>query len=677
MSLYVGANYHPHDWPEERWPEDIRLMKEADFTTVRLGHLCWDSYEPEEGVYTFEWFDRVMDLFEEAGIQVVLDVSMRPAPVWVHKLCPGCDIYGKSGTKQESLRRYMEDIADEAYQFYALRFAKTIVSRYKDHPALFAFGLCNEIGDGYISHSEYARRRFAQWLKHKYKTVDNLNRAWAGQRWSRKLTSFDDAVIPENDLAVGPPEAWLDMRRFFSDGISDFFLKLKNVVEENGPGILHSSNHYAEKDHLGFDYLKICDELGTYPGMRFYPGYGISDKFHFLMSIYQQRLAETGMPMWCLEFQSGSRQIPDGPDGAIRMFALLCLLNRCQMILGWTWRSMLGGEEQFLHGILAHDGRKTRKYEEYRRIASDFKKLEEYAFPYLPEPEVGVSWHYGSFWENQYNQSEFLMPYRDVMTEVQKLFYQQNRDYNTVDLRNLKGSYKLLLIPNQIMMEPEMAETVRSYVRDGGTVIMTGNSAVVDETGKVFGVPRPGYLTDVFGIQIGGYYRTNMDWTFGEESEIYDSHGEKREYLTVVREGESCRIAPDCYEVILPKGAQVWAEFAGKDFPAVTVNTYGKGRAYYTASETNGEMLGWLMGQIAEEIGLSPAPEVPEGVQARWIDQGQFFAVNTTRMKKEISLKGRARGVLSGLIFQDHAVLEPYDGELFVMAEDGAERQTD
>ena len=72
-----------------------------------------------------------------------------------------------------------------------------------------------------------------------------------------------------------------------------------------------------------------------------------------------------------------------------------------------------------------------------------------------------------------------------------------------------------------------------------------------------------------------------------------------------------------------------------------------------------------ILPQIAEEIGLSPAPEVPEGVQARWIDQGQFFAVNTTRMKKEISLKGRARGVLSGLIFQDHAVLEPYDGEHF------------
>ena len=50
----IGANYHPHDWGRERWRTDVELMKQAGFTTVRLGHWCWDSFEPEEGVYTFE-----------------------------------------------------------------------------------------------------------------------------------------------------------------------------------------------------------------------------------------------------------------------------------------------------------------------------------------------------------------------------------------------------------------------------------------------------------------------------------------------------------------------------------------------------------------------------------------------------------------------------------------------
>lgn len=72
----------------------------------------------------------------------------------------------------------MEDVSDEAFQYYALRFAKVLVNRYKNHPALLAFGLCNELGDGYISHSEMARQKFIQWLKKKYTTIDNLNQAW-------------------------------------------------------------------------------------------------------------------------------------------------------------------------------------------------------------------------------------------------------------------------------------------------------------------------------------------------------------------------------------------------------------------------------------------------------------------------------------------------------------------
>lgn len=77
MALYVGTNYHPHDWTPERWKKDIALMKEAGFQAVRLGHLCWDSYEPQDGVYNFQWFDEVMDGFYEAGIKVFLDVSVR------------------------------------------------------------------------------------------------------------------------------------------------------------------------------------------------------------------------------------------------------------------------------------------------------------------------------------------------------------------------------------------------------------------------------------------------------------------------------------------------------------------------------------------------------------------------------------------------------------------------
>lgn len=61
-----------------------------------------------------------------------------------------------------------------------------------------------------------------------------------------------------------------------------------------------------------------------------------------------------------------------GPYGVNRMHMFMALIYRTQMVLGWTWRSMLGGEEQYLHGILGHDGIPTQNYPEYKQAASDF-----------------------------------------------------------------------------------------------------------------------------------------------------------------------------------------------------------------------------------------------------------------------------------------------------------------
>lgn len=653
MALFVGANYHPHDWPKERWPEDIRLMKEAGFTTVRLGHLCWDSYEPANGIYTFEWFDQVMDLFYQANIGVILDISMRPAPNWVHKLCPGAVICSKSGAPQASLRRYMEDVDDTEYQYYALRFAKVLVERYKNHPALFAFGLCNELGDGYLSHSEYARKRFADWLQKKYATVEALNIAWATQRWSRRLNSFEDIVIPENEIALGSPESWLDMRRFFSDGIGDFFVKLKEVVQENAPGIPHSSNHYAERSWLGFDYLRVCDKAVDYPGMGVYPGYDVGKYQDNILVNYQQRLAELDKPMWCLEFQTGGAGIYSGPYGVNRMHVFLCLLYRAQLVLGWTWRSMLGGEEQYLFGMLDHDGTPNINYAEYKQIASDLKKLEAYAFPYLPEPEIAVAYSYDSEWVSQYSRCQYREPYHTGLEQIHHVLAERNMDYNIVDLRQIKKKYKLLIIPSHNLMTKQMADVVRSFTANGGTVIMTGYSAMADETGKVFSTLRPGYLSDVFGIRTGGFGR------------ILDGD----EQLRVEKNGKAFEINARYYEILELRGAECFASFQNSGLCAVSSHVYGKGIAYYMATEPNCGIFSWLLEQIGTEVGLQKPIITPHGVFARRIAQNQIFYVNQNERVVEIALPEPGYGVLSGKENIGILKLNGYDGELIVMQE--------
>nr|MBR4279649.1 beta-galactosidase [Clostridia bacterium] len=656
--LYIGTNYHPHDWSEERWKIDIELMKKAGFELVRLGHLAWDSYEPDDGIYTFEWFDKVMDLFAEASIRVVLDISTRPAPVWVHEKCPGCRIHDKAGQEAPAVRRYMEDVSDPDYQHYALRFARVLVERYREHPALFAFGLCNEQGAGYASYSPASLQRFKDWLKEKYETVENLNKAWATQRWCRRLRSFDDVLMPVNSVEVGSPEAWLDMRRFFSDGVGQYMVKLARLVEEFAPGVPHPSNHYSGHRDLGFDLLKYDEGFVDYAAMGDYPSFFMDEKVQYTFTIMQERLHELDTPMWFLEFETGFNAIFSGPDGYIRMQAFLCLQHRLQLLLGWTWRTMLGGEEQFFHGLLGHDGVPTPVYHEYACMARDFRKLEKYAFPYLPKVEIGVAYSQESWWAQLYNTTHYAMPYTQGILYAQKALFAQNRDYNIVDLRRMKKDYKLLLVPNHIVMEPAAAAAIRSFVEKGGTVLMTGYSAVVDETSKAFDTFRPGLLSDVFGLRVAGFDRAGLPDRKGNM--------QSRE-RTITRGDQALHISTDYVERLELHNARCYAGLDNGQC-AVSVHQYGKGKAYYLAPEANAELFDWLLRQLADELQLTAPPASPEGVQARQIAPGQVFYVNTTNAPVSVPLAQPGHGVLTDRDYRTEMMLAPYDGELVVSA---------
>lgn len=663
MALYVGTNYHPHDWPEERWRTDAGLMQEAGFKVVRLGHLCWDSYEPQEGQYTFEWFDKVMDIFAKAGIRVFLDISMRPAPLWVHRLCPGCEIYSPGGGRQEALRRYMEDVDDPAYQFYALRFAKTLVMRYKGHPALMGFGLCNEQGDGPISFSPAAKMRFQQWLRKKYGTVENLNRRWNTQRWSRHLSSFEEVELPKNGLATGAPEQWLDMRRFYGDGVLNFLKKLGDLVSRCAPDAAQSSNHVAEADHMGFDYLKKYEEFVDYPGFGFYPGLEPEDKNNLMCVLMYMlhRIGETDKPMWCLEFQTGAFGYYAAKEGVIHMYALLCLAYRTQMVLAWTWRSMLGGEEQFCFGLLDHDGTCGRKYSEFARIAADYRKLEEHRLPYLPKPEVAIVYCYENIPVYEYQTCYFKRGYKKQITDAFRVFYDRNIDCNLVDLRTMKKQYRLLVVCGHAIMTPEMAKKMKEFVREGGIVIMTGYSAKVDGNNTVFDVSFPGLLSELFGIRTAEFERSGVR---GEES-----HGRETGKHFIITSGNGRILEYDAtyWERLELKGAKAYSVYLeGAEGCAVSVHSYGKGKAYYTAAETNAALLGYLYDEIAKAEGFTTGIQGPEGVVIRRISEKETLYVNTEDRQQEIPVTGRYYGVLTEMPIEGRLILKPYDGELLV-----------
>jgi beta-galactosidase len=652
QSLYVGANYHPHDNKNpEKIKSDILLMKDAGFSVVRMGHLAWDSYEPSDGKFDFMWFDKVMDMMDEAGIKVILDIAIRPAPIWLHKKFPSIDVVDANGDVQYPNHRYMEDAGDPDFQKYAVRFTDSITKRYGKHPALIAFGIDNESGDGPISYSETARQRFIDWLKKKYTNLDNLNNAWATQRWSRKINQFDEIGFPVSGQVNGAPERMLDFRCFVSDEVNQVLYKVIEKVNTNAPNALTNTNawYYSWMKYMDYSQIAYSGKM-TREGCGFYPGNSLITNWGVMNAAFgiARIQFESTNPFWCSEFTTHNA-VPN----SIRKSAYASLMYGNQMVCGWTWQSMWAGEEQYLEGMIDWDGVPNRKYDEYKKIATEFKKIENY-FPYKLKAEVGLAFSFPS----QIASASFPEQHDSQVQACWDLFYWRNMDTRVVEICKSALNYKLLFVPGVVVMDETTASKIRDFVKNGGTVIMTSNSALADETGQVFASTHPGRLSDVFGIRVGGY----------EETEAYNEISRKSykgKKLELTYKGKAVDTESARFDIIEPKGANILGNITSldKDYPIITINKFGKGQAIYVGLPAKGEVLGGLLDDLINELGIKKGPDVTSGIMARQIDKNHFLYLNVSGDPKEIRMKGNSRSILFDKEYTGNFTIAPYEPE--------------
>lgn len=653
QTLYVGTNYHPHDDKDpEKIKKDIMLMKAAGFKVVRMGHLAWDSYEPSEGKFDFKWFDNVMDMMNEAGIKVILDIAIRPAPIWLHHKYPSIDVTSPGGIAQYPNHRYMDDVGDPIYQRYAVRYADTLTKHYGKYPALLAFGIDNESGDGPISYSETVRQRFITWLRNKYSTLDNLNKAWATQRWSRRLNQFDEIGLPIATHNTDVPERILDFRRFISDEVNGVLFKVIEVVNANAPNALTNTNawYYSSLKYFDYSQMAYSGKMAR-EGAGFYPGNSLTTNWGLMNALFgiSRIQFESTTPFWCSEFTTMTA-VPN----SIRKSAYATLMYGNQMVCGWTWQSMWGGEEQYLEGMLDWDGIPNRKYDEYKKIATEFKKIEKF-FPYKPRPEVGLAFSFPS----QIASSSFPEQQDQQLQACWDLFYYRNMDSRVVEISKSPLNYKLLFVPGVTVMDEITANKIRDFVKNGGTVVMTSNSAMVDETGKVFASTHPGRLNDVFGIRIASYEETEALNEISRDS----LRGKK---IKLNYKGKTIETGSARFDVIESKGAEILGSITSldTDYPIITANKYGKGKAIYVGLPASGEVLSPLVDDLINELGIKKGPQVPDGIMARQIDKNHILYLNTGRNPAEIKVKGTFKGILTGKAYVDSFTLPSEEPEL-------------
>ena len=644
--LFVGTNYQPFDRSREQILRDIARMKAAGFKVVRMGDLSWDSFEPSEGRFDFGTFDWIMDQMQAAGLKVLMDIPGQPAPLWLHHRYPGVDIVDQHGARLDAAERYMDDTSDPDYRRLLVRLADTMTRRYAKHPALFAIGYDNESGNGMVSYSEADRRRFIAWLRHRYGTLQALNKAWATQRWSRRIGDWDEVRLPYID-GPGPYERYLDMRRFWSEQTIEVLELLEKVRKKNVPDKPAISNLWDSAWRKGFDYLATYRGYVSYGAMGFYPGDPVSAAFEATM----MRAGMTS-PIWFNEFTAGGPGYY-GTPGRSRMWVHFGLLLGAQAVMPWTWHSHHGGEEQALFGLIDHDDRPSWKLDEFATIAREFATLEKLGFPRLPQPQVAIAYAFDNVIASAPPKamSNTVLPYirpgyLKQAHEAYEPLFRDNVDVAIIHVGHEDLSrYKLVVVPGMYLLDEASTENLRRFVAGGGTVVMTAQSAKVDDHDQWHDTPLPGGLADVFGLRTNAFYDAGA--------------------LRTTLGGEDVQLKEGFYEVLEPSTAEVLARFSNVEgqAPAITVNRFGKGRAIYVAATAQSPLMRALYRQLYASLGVAPGPKTPEGVLARAVD-GRVLYVNTTGETRVVPIEGAMKGVLSGRRWTQALRLEPLGVEL-------------
>ena len=179
--ILYGGDYNPDQWPEETLIEDMEFFKKANINIVTLPVFSWALLQPNEDTYNFKWLDKILKLMKDNNIYVCMATSTAVQPNWMSKKYPEILPTDIEGRKRKFGGRVKFCPNSEKYREFSTKLARKLAERYKDYSNIIAWHIGNEY-DNYC-YCEKCEKKFQEWCKKKYKTIENVNKAWNMNFW--------------------------------------------------------------------------------------------------------------------------------------------------------------------------------------------------------------------------------------------------------------------------------------------------------------------------------------------------------------------------------------------------------------------------------------------------------------------------------------------------------------
>lgn len=640
--LSFGGDYNPEQWSEDVWEEDMRMFKLAHIDTVTLNVFSWASLQPNETTYTFEKLDRIMEMVHKNGLKVCLATSTGAHPAWMAKKYPEILRTEYNGMRRKFGGRHNSCPNSPVYHKYSVRLATKLAERYKDYDNIVAWHISNEFGGECFC--ETCEREFRVWLQERYKTIEELNRAWDTAFWGHTFYDWDEIVLPnalsehfdyERTMFQGIS---LDYRRFSSDSMLNCYRMEYEAVKKITPHIPVTTNLMGFYKPL--DYQKWAKYM-DFVSWDNYPSYNDSiarvalnhDLIRGLKGGKSFILMEQTPSVTNWQWYNALKR-----PGELRLQSYQAVAHGADSIMFFQMRRSIGACEKYHGAVIDHCGHEnTRVFRELTQIGEELEVIGDRFLGARGDAKVAVVFDWDNWWAIEYSAGPSIeMKYHEEILHYYTALHNQNIAADIIGVDDDLSKYDIVIAPILYMTKGDYDEKIRSYVREGGTFVTTYFSGYVDENDLVITGGYPGKLRDILGIWV-------------EESDALPP--EHCNHFTYKGEEYPCRLLCDLMHL---EGAESLTEYQDDFYagmPVITKNEFGEGTAYYVGTQSNEAFYDRFVGDLVKEKGIMPEANVPKGVEAviRKTDESQFlFLLNHTLETQNIKVEQDCAEVLTG-----------------------------
>lgn len=527
------------------------------------------------------------------------------------------------------------------YRQLSEKIIRQMVSRYRDDPMVTGYQIDNELEANHCR-CPVCQEKFRDWMKKKYGNIQAVNQAYGNTVWSGEYSSFSQVMPPMGEHTKWQnPSLTLDFNRYASDSTVDYVEFQSRLIRSIDKKALITTNNWLCENMP--DFYQMFEKL-DFVSYDNYPTTKLPDSQQELYSHAFHLDLMRGIKQknfWIMEQLSGSvgSWMPMSPalrPGMLKGYALQAIAHGADAVLHFRWRTAVSGAEMFWHGILDHSNIPGRRYQEFTELCDTVNGLQELDGSVI---QNRVALLYGSDQEYGFklqHQTEGMY-YLEQLKSLHDGFTSIGIGIDIIDENADLSGYDIILAPTLFIVKENIVNNLYDFVDRGGSLVLTNRSGVKDTSNQCIMSPLPAVFSELAGAHVAEYdpvgvqiqpvrlinqtWKAHWEKTCQNIDSVIDRAAEnsiskpERKGKVGVRENCFCTQWCDLLELDTARAVAVYGDQYYEGIPAITVNDFGRGRAYYLGTVLERELYITLAKILAEEKQMTYIANLPLGVE--------------------------------------------------------------